>query len=56
MHDVIDNRKEKLIDHINKILDSTEKAKFNARFSVARKDQSFYLPFFEELLRIREWR
>lgn len=28
MHDIIDNRKEKLIDHINKILDSTEKAKF----------------------------
>lgn len=28
MHDIIDNRNEKLIDHINKILDSTERAKF----------------------------
>jgi superfamily II DNA/RNA helicase len=28
MNDVIDNRNEKLIDHINKILDSTERAKF----------------------------
>jgi HKD family nuclease len=28
MHDIVDNRNEKLIDHINKILDSTEVAKF----------------------------
>ncbi len=28
MHDIIDNRNEKLVDHINLIMDSTEKAKF----------------------------
>ena len=27
-HDIIDNRSEKLADHINLILDSTEKARF----------------------------
>jgi superfamily II DNA/RNA helicase len=27
-HDIIDNRKEKLVDHINRILPSTERAKF----------------------------
>jgi hypothetical protein len=27
-HDIIDNRKEKLIDHINRILSSTESARF----------------------------
>jgi hypothetical protein len=27
-HDIIDNRKEKLVDHINRILSSTESARF----------------------------
>jgi len=27
-HDIIDNRNEKLIDHVNLILDSTERARF----------------------------
>jgi len=27
-HDIIDNRNEKLVDHINRILPSTERAKF----------------------------
>jgi len=27
-HDIIDNRKEKLVDHINRILSSTESAQF----------------------------
>ena len=27
-HDIIDNRKEKLVDHINRILPSVERAKF----------------------------
>ncbi len=27
-HDIIDNRNEKLVDHINRILQGTEKAKF----------------------------
>jgi len=27
-HDIIDNRKEKLVDHIKRILPSTERAKF----------------------------
>ena len=26
-HDIIDNRKEKLVDHINRILSSTESAR-----------------------------
>jgi hypothetical protein len=29
-HDIIDNRKEKLVDHINRILSSTESARFAA--------------------------
>ena len=28
LHDIIDNRNEKLVEHINLILDSTEKARF----------------------------
>ena len=32
MHDIIDNRQEKLIDHIEIILDSTERAKFAAGY------------------------
>jgi hypothetical protein len=27
-HDIIDNRKQKLVDHINRILSSTEAARF----------------------------
>src|ERR1700693_5358445 len=27
-HDIIDNRREKLVDHINRMLDSTETARF----------------------------
>ena len=27
-HDIIDNRKEKLVDHLSRILDSTERARF----------------------------
>ena len=27
-HDIIDNRNEKLVDHINRILESTEAARF----------------------------
>ncbi len=32
VHDIIDNRKEILVDHINRILSSTEAARFGGRF------------------------
>jgi hypothetical protein len=39
-HDIIDNRKEKLIDHINRILSSTESARFAVGY--------FFLPGLQE--------
>jgi hypothetical protein len=36
-HDIIDNRKEKLVDHINRILSSTESARFAVWFNMCNK-------------------
>ncbi len=51
-HDVIDNRNEKLVDHINLILDSTEKA----RFAVGYFFLSGFQSIAKELQHVKELR
>jgi helicase-like protein/phospholipase D-like protein len=52
MHDIIDNRKEKLVDHINRILASTEAA----RFAVGYFFLSGLTPISSKLARVKELR
>jgi len=40
-HDIIDNRNEKLVDHIKRILGSTEAARFVCRCVVSVRDWVF---------------
>ena len=51
-HDIIDNRSEKLADHINLILDSTEKA----RFAVGYFFLSGFQSIAKELQHVKELR
>ena len=51
-HDIIDNRNEKLVEHINLLLDSTEKA----RFAVGYFFLSGFQSIFEELQNVKELR
>ena len=51
-HDIIDNRNEKLLDHINLILDSTERA----RFAVGYFFLSGFQSIAEELNGVKELR
>lgn len=51
-HDVIDNRNEKLVDHINLILDSTEKARFAVGYFFVSGFQSIA----KELQHVKELR
>ena len=51
-HDIIDNRREKLVDHINRILGSTEAA----RFAVGYFFLSGLTPIAERLAGVRELR
>ena len=52
LHDIIDNRNEKLVEHINLILDSTEKA----RFAVGYFFLSGFQSIAEELKGVKELR
>ena len=52
LHDIIDNRREKLVDHINRILASTEAA----RFAVGYFFLSGLTPIAEKLTRVKELR
>ena len=52
LHDIIDNRNEKLVEHINLILDSTEKA----RFAVGYFFLSGFQSIAEELKDVKELR
>ena len=51
-HDIIDNRKEKLVDHINRILPSTERAKFAVGYFFL----SGLVPIQERLNEVKELR
>ena len=51
-HDIIDNRKEKLVDHINQILDSSDMA----RFAVGYFFLSGLTPIAERLSKAKELR
>ena len=51
-HDIIDNRNEKLVEHINLLLDSTEKA----RFAVGYFFLSGFQSIVEELQGVKELR
>ena len=51
-HDIIDNRKEKLVDHINRILPSTDRAKFAVGYFFL----SGLVPIQEHLQEVKELR
>ena len=51
-HDIIDNRNERLVDHINRILTSTEAG----RFAVGYFFLSGFIPIAERLTGVRELR
>jgi hypothetical protein len=51
-HDIIDKRKEKLVDHINQVLSSTERA----RFAVGYFFVSGLAPIAERLSGVKELR
>ncbi len=51
-HDIIDNRNEKLVDHVNRILSSTDAA----RFAVGYFFLSGLTPIAEKLSKIKELR